>query len=424
MISNVYSYYLSQYAVKPSTRHDSHKKSELRNVYNKMVSINRTAPLYKVDLSEDMQKLAIDIKEGAIELKDITSELSESAQDQSDTRQKATSSDEEAVGVKYISKEKAPIDAFEIQVDRLATNQKNTGHFLQPRSRELEEGEYSFDISIADVTYELQFNVGRQDTTKDVQDKIAHLINKSGIGVSAEVESDALGNTALSISSDATGVHNMKPTIFSISDEESSYKKGAVEYLGLDRTVQYPSNAVFYIDGQQRLSANNSFTINKSFELELKKPTEGPVTINVEEDSQAIADEIGNFVDSYNRIVDFARKSAEKFYGGGKLLNEFERIARNYTEVLTNNGFDVNDDGSIALNDEGKEKLKDAEQVNNVLSQMEGFRNSVMRRADSMVSNPMDYLDKKVVAYKNPARSFSSPYSSSAYAGIMFDGYY
>jgi flagellar hook-associated protein 2 len=47
-----------------------------------------------------------------------------------------------------------------------------------------------------------------------------------------------------------------------------------------------------------------------------------------------------------------------------------------------------------------------------------------MRHADSMMSNPMEYLDKKVVAYKNPARSFASPYSSSTYAGIMFDGYY
>ncbi len=45
MISNVYNYYLSQYATKPSSRFDSHKKSELRNVYNKMVSINRRSPL-------------------------------------------------------------------------------------------------------------------------------------------------------------------------------------------------------------------------------------------------------------------------------------------------------------------------------------------------------------------------------------------
>jgi flagellar hook-associated protein 2 len=188
--------------------------------------------------------------------------------------------------------------------------------------------------------------------------------------------------------------------------------------------VQYPSNAVFYIDGEQRLSANNTFTVDKAFELELKNPTDSPVLISLEEDNQALADEIDSFVDSYNRIVDFAKKSSEKFSGGGKLLNEFERIARSYTDVLNSSGFDVKEDGSIELNSEGKENLKDAQSVNNVLSQMEGFRNSVMRHADSMMSNPMEYLDKKVVAYKNPARSFASPYSSSTYAGIMFDGYY
>lgn len=424
MISNVYSYYMSQYATKPSTRHDSHKKSELRNVYNKMVSINRTAPLYKVDLSEDMQKLAIDIKEGAMELRDFTTDLNDSAMDEAESRQKATSSNEEQVGVKYISKEPSPVDSFEVMVERLATTQKNTGHFLRPQSRGLEEGEYSFDLSINDVTYELQFHVERQDTTKDVQSKIARLLNRSSIGVAASVETDALGNTALSVESESTGVHNMKPTIFHISDENTSYKKGSVDYFGLDRVVQHPGNAVFYIDGEQRLSANNSFTINRSFEIDLKQTTPEPVTIRVEKDTTAVADEIVDFVNSYNRIVDFAKKTSEKFAGGGRLLNEFERMARSYTEMLSNNGFEVSDEGRISLTDEAKSRLQDSDRIGDVLSQMEDFRNSVMRKTDNIISNPVEYLDKKVVAYKNPAKSFTSPYSSSAYAGMMFDGYY
>ncbi|MDD6571773.1 MAG: flagellar filament capping protein FliD [Thermoflexaceae bacterium] len=424
MISNVYTYYLSQYAAKPGSRHDSHKKSELRNVYNRMVSINRTSPLYKLNLSEDMQKLAIDIKESAIELKDISSELNEIETGDIELKQKAVSSDEDTVEVKYVGKGKSPVDEFQIDVEQLASNQINTGHFLQPRSKELEEGTYSFDIGISGVTYELQFNVEKQDTTGDIQKKISQLINKSDMGVTASVLTDSLGNTALSIQSDSTGVRNMKPLIFTVSDEQSSFKKGAVDYLGLDRTVQHPSNAIFAVDGDVRYSANNSFTINKAFELTLKKPSEEPVTIKVEEDAQAIADDIGNFMESYNRVIDFAKNSAEKFEGGGRLLNEFERITRSYHSMLEENGFQVNSDGKIDLNEAGREKLMDKEEAARILSGLDGFRSSVMRKADSMMSNPMEYLDKKVVAYKNPARSFTSPYSSSTYAGIMFDGYY
>lgn len=423
MISNVYSYYLSQYGIKPGSRHDSHKRSELRNVYNKMVNINRTSPLYKLNLSEDMQKLAIDIKESAIELKDMAAELDEVESGIVEVRQKAVSSDEGKVGVKYVGKDKATVDEFTVDVKQLASNQINTGHYLQPRARELGEGTYSFDIGISGVTYELQFNVDKQDTTKDVQEKIVRLVNESQIGVKGELLTDFLGNMAVSFQSEATGVRNMKPLIFEITDKDSSHLKGAVDYLGLDRTVQYPANAIFAVDGDVRSSANNNFTINRAFELSLNKVSDEPVTIRVEEDAEAIADDINDFVNSYNRVVDFAKASSGKFQGGGRLLNEFERIARSYNAVLEENGFRVDADGRIEVGEDGREKMMDRNEISKVLNRLNGFRSSILRKADSMISNPMEYLDKKIVAYKNPAKSFTSPYSSSTYAGIMFDGY-
>jgi hypothetical protein len=35
----------------------------------------------------------------------------------------------------------------------------------------------------------------------------------------------------------------------------------------------------------------------------------------------------------------------------------------------------------------------------------------------------MDYVDKKIVAYKNPGHNFASPYITSAYSGMMFNSY-
>ena len=43
-IDNAYAYYISTYAQKTVSRYDSHKKSELRKVYNKMVKINKDSP--------------------------------------------------------------------------------------------------------------------------------------------------------------------------------------------------------------------------------------------------------------------------------------------------------------------------------------------------------------------------------------------
>lgn len=424
MISNVYNYYLSQYAAKPSSRFDSHKRSELRSIYNKMVSINRKAPLYKLNLSEDMQKLAIDIKESAIDLKDISAELSEKESGIYETKYKAVSSDEEALGAKYTGNGELSGKEFSIDIKQLATNQVNTGHFIQPKSRYLAEGTYAFDLNIADVTYELQFRVESQDTTNDIQKKIAGLLNQSDIGVQAQVEQDALGNTALSVASVQTGIRNMNPLIFTISDGENAQNTGAVEYLGLDRTVRYPSNAIFSVDGDVRSSAGNVFTLNKTLELELRKTTTNAVDVTLVEDMDSVAKEITEFVDGYNHILDFARKASGKFSGGSKLLGEFERISKSYNAVLEETGFTVREDGSLEVSEEGRQRLRNKEEVSRVLKRLDGFRSSVARRTENMISNPMEYIDKKIVAYKHPTRSFASPYSSSTYAGIMFDGYY
>lgn len=423
MISNVYNYYLSQYASKPSSRFDSHKKSELRNVYNKMVSINRKAPLYKLNLSEDMQKLAIDIKESAIDLKDISTELSEAESGINEIKHKARSSDEEALGVKYTGSEGASTDGFSVDIKQLATNQVNVGHFLQPNSRYLAEGDYYFDINISDLTYELRFNVESQDTARDIQEKIVNIVNRSNIGMKAEVQSDALGNTAISISSDQTGIRNMKSLIFTVTDDEDSRNKGAVEYLGLNRTMQYPANAIFAVNGDVRSSADNNFTLNKVFELELRKTTAEPVDVVIEEDTDSITREVNDFVNGYNRIIGFAKNASEKFEGGGRLFKEFGRIARSYSAILEENGFSVKEDGMLEISEDGKIRLGNREEVAKVLGRLEDFRSSVSRKTENMISNPMEYLDKKLVAYKHPTRSLVNPYNASTYAGIMFDGY-
>lgn len=424
MISNVYTYYLSQYATRPGSRHDSHKKSELRNVYNKMVSINRKSPLYKVDLSDDMQKLAIDIKESAIELKSISMELSEVEEGVVEKRYKAQSVQEDAVSARVLNPCEGTEREYVVDVKQLATNQVNTGHYLQPKSKQLEEGIYSFDVETAGITYELQFGVNKQETTSDVQDKIARLINQSPIGLSAEVVSDAMGNTALSVWSEDTGVQNMKPFLFTVSDEQSNNKKGAVEFMGLDRVVQYPGNAIFSIDGEEKTSVKNNYSLDKNVEIELKQVTQAPVRVKIVEDTEMVADEIVKFMESYNKIVDFARNSSDRFRGGSKLLGEFERLTRAYNSTLTKHGFKINESGAIETGATDSIKHADKEEISKILSGLDGFRNSVVRKADAMISNPIEYLDKKIVAYKNPAKSFASPYSSSTYAGIMFDGYY
>ena len=223
MISSAYSYYLSQYAARETARTDNaaRRPSDLRRAYNKMLGINRLAPAYKTDVSLEAQKYAIDLKENARELSSIADELSGSDDDSLIIRQSAISDNPEAVSAVYVGSGDSGASSFNVSVHQLATTQINTGNFLPPSSKLLEPGDYSFDLNMSDITYEFEFGVSDNDTSRSIQDKIARLINRSNIGLSADICSDDMGNTALRIESVDTGISGMKPVIFDFKDNET-----------------------------------------------------------------------------------------------------------------------------------------------------------------------------------------------------------
>ena len=64
-LNQVYNHYMTTYAPKTNSSLDTHKKSELRNVYNSIVKLNKESPLYLLDNSKETQAYAIDLKENA-----------------------------------------------------------------------------------------------------------------------------------------------------------------------------------------------------------------------------------------------------------------------------------------------------------------------------------------------------------------------
>ena len=74
-INTVYNHYLTTYAPKSTSKYDTHKKSELRSIYNSMVKLNKESPLYILDTSKDSQEFAVNMKENARELRNTIASL-------------------------------------------------------------------------------------------------------------------------------------------------------------------------------------------------------------------------------------------------------------------------------------------------------------------------------------------------------------
>jgi len=51
------------------------------------------------------------------------------------------------------------------------------------------------------------------------------------------------------------------------------------------------------------------------------------------------------------------------------------------------------------------------------------FGNHILEKMEAITLDPMEYVNKKICAYKNPGNTFIDPYTTSAYSGMLFNVY-
>ncbi len=426
-IDTAYGYYLSTYANKSASRYDTHKKSELRNIYNTIVKINKESPLYKFQNIGDVQKFAIDIKEGARNIKNVVASLSDD-DDISTAFQKkiAFSTQENIVTANYIgtSKQAENMDNFEIEVRQLAKPQINLGNFMDKSRLDLRPDTYAFDLETTSAAYEFQFNVTSSDTNYDVQKKLADLISNAGINLHGSVIEDEEGRSALKIESGNTGRNQDEEFLFHITPQGNRNSMTAINVLGIDHISQPSQNAEFLLNGQERSSFTNTFSINNAFELTLHGISEegNPSTIGFKANIDAIADNIQTLVDSYNGVIQTADKYAET-QRSTRLFRDISSAAfalQNHLEPL---GLMVDSHGEISIDKALLEEAVNAEDPSESFSVLNDFKNLLNDKATNASLDPMKYVDKIVVVYKNPQKTLVTPYVTSIYSGMMMDRY-
>ena len=427
VLNTVYNNYLAAYSPRQLTKYDTHKKSELRSVYNSIVKLNKDAPWYLPTTNKDTQHYAVSLKENARELHNAIAQLGGLEQDSMFRKKSAYSTDTEVAEAAYIGSDALTSTSpeFDLEVKELATPQENLGHFLPDLATTLSPATYSFDISINDMNYEFQFNINEGDTNRQIMDRLSRLINNAGIGIQANVaESDY--RYALRLTSDATGVPANKAYHFRVSDDHTSKASGVVGNMGLNYISHPAGNACFLINGEERSSSSNHFTVGKLFDVQIKavSPEDKPVHIGLKTDTESITDNINQLIGSYNSFIRSAASYLETQSRSRQLVREFSSIASHYGTSLENMGMHLQDDGILSVNDEKLQQA--AASAGNDLSSfsvLKDFSSSLLRKSDQVSLNPMDYVDKKIVAYKNPGHNFISPYTTSAYSGMMFNSY-
>ncbi len=426
-LNTVYNHYLTTYAHSSVSKYDTHKKSELRDIYNSIVKLNKESPLYLQDNNRESQIYAIGVKEGARELHNIIASLGGLDEEELLSKKVAHSSNEDMISAQYIGNadNDADIPSFDIEVRALASPQVNMGAFLKSDGLQLPYGTYSFDISIHNMNYEFQYNIQEGDTNRSIQEKLARLISNADIGVEASVETqDDL--SALRLVSSSTGVPIGKESLFTVSDTHSSRTSGSVDYFGIGEVTRPSTNAELVINGVERSTSSNHFTLEKTYELTLNgiSPVEGQTAlISVKNDVESAGENINKLIEGYNSFLDTASQNADKQARSNRLLREMRGIASIYRDGLGNMGVNISESGALTLNSQAFAQSMETEDVKQTISSVREFADSLFRKTNQISLNPMYYVNRKIVAYKNPGRNFVTPYITSPYSGMMFNSY-
>lgn len=429
-ITTAYNYYMTTYAPKRSKGGNSaHKQSELKDVYNSIVKQNKESPTYLYDKSKSVYKYAVSIKEEALGLKDALTALTNESDPSSIIGRKiANSTDTSKIDVSYTGNASANNKelSYDIEVTNLAKPQVNTGNYLKEDTLGLLPNDYSFELQTPGAAYEFQFHISHNDTNQSIQTRLSNLINNSDIGVVARVLKDENGNSALEISSKQTGTNSDDPfsTLLNVFAEEKDNMDDVVKYLGIDNVSQFPENAKFTLNGEEQTSSSNRFSID-GVEITLKDLTEEntPVHIGFKTDTDTIAENIKSLVSQYNSMVETSGGYVtDNKVQSHSLSKDLHALTAQYHNSLESIGLNLEDSGKLSVEDNLLYQALE-EDTDDTVQTIFNFKNSLVNKTNKVLLNPMDYVNRTIVTYKNPGKTFVNPYVTSVYSGMLFNSY-
>ena len=426
IIDSAYQYYLSTYRNTGVSRYDTHKKSQLRDIYNRIVKINKESPLYKIKDVGDVTKYAIDIKETTKSLQNVIASLDGGIEGVF-AKHIAQSSNEDIVTAEYIGnddKAESDVRGFEIQVQQLASNQINQGNYLNPDALDIEPGTYSFDLNTNTRSYEFQYTINDNETNLSVLRKLSKLVNSAGIGLSATVDTNETGQVALRIASKQTGISENEDFLFQIVPSVGATSARAMHVLGINRIETEAKSSSFLLNGIQHSSYSNNFTVDNNFDVTLRGISSDNdfAKIDFKANTDAIADNVNRLVTAYNNVIDLAHAHSES-RNSGKLIRDMSSVARNYHNELEAIGINIEEDSRLTIDRSLLTDAVTAEDAAQTFSILNDFKDDLNERSTNAFIDPMNYVNKLVVAYKNPGHNFATPYITSIYSGMMLDQY-
>ena len=425
---SIYNNLLQGHNLMRSNRFDSHKRSELQNVYRDIMRLTSEQPFYKVTFDEAAQEYTLGIKNAALSLSSMIKELNIDDGTSVFKNQILVSDRPDLVDVTLLEgstlvDEELPIT---VEVSTLSSPQENHGKFVPSGESALLSGQYNFTIGIEENLYSFQFNVSNGATNLDLQKKLADFINKTSIGLRTRiVQNPDSEESRLDLIAVASGSSDGE-TSFLPSDvrfpEDASH--GIITHFGLDQIGKAPVNTCFTVNGIPKEVRGRSYLYHNTLTLSIKDITATPVSIGKITNQEPIAEKLHTFVNSYNSVFEFVKQQQPDNHHAKKLLYELGSTLRRFSSELESCGLSVSKEGMLTIKEKEMYTAAGNGTLEKLFSEESSFSSTLLKKLSDIALNPMEYLSKTVVTYPNiAARKTINPYVSSIYCGLLYNNY-
>lgn len=425
----IYNYLMSDYVNRENYRYNPtvHKKSELKKIYSDIVKISKESPSYLFRASKETQDFAIQLKEGSLSLQNTLRNLQNNDDTSAFSYKQVCSDNEEALTTIIDTEDHSNLpDPFSVEIHKLAINQKNIGNYVYRDTAKLKEGIYQFQIDVEDDSYLFQLQLRGKTTNEDALNHIVHTINNSGAPIIASTSYDkAKDKIQIVLQSEQTGSTDGNP-IFQCSDiSHPSTSLGCVEYFNLNHIVQLPENSSFSINGEEKNTISNEFTLNNALHLTMHAPTQLPIHINYGSNVPKIMSEINGIADTYNQLIHLSYNQGNPPKLATLMLHDLKGIFSKSKADFTDCGITFNEEGYMEIDKITASDAATAGKFQNLFGSHDTIGARAMRQFKDIAINPMKYIeDKVIVTYPNPTKeNFANPYMTSMYSGMLFNSY-
>lgn len=424
MNTSVYNNLLTTFDPKYTTKYVNDSR-ELRSVVKRIRKQTQTSPVYLVHFTNAKQSFVLGVKEASMKINESLKTLADDSENSVFEKRKARSSDVEQVGAELVHSENDRLpSAFSIKVKQLANAQVNQGTEYYETGKGLEAGSYQFRITVNDVGYDFQYNIRKDANHREVIQGLSGFITKAKIGIDAKLCPTSKGKVCMRLESTMVGTPDGRES-FTLQDRSLDGKgRGLVDYYGLNNVVVMPENAVFELNGVEKTSMNNEFTLGRAVKISLHQPGDTEALIDYHPDSDAIIQSIQGFVSSYNELIDHNITFERKTDTTSKLLQELKNLNKPFLNELESCGITFDEDGFMELDTSLAAQAIESGDMQKLFQPDSAMTNRLFAKTDAVKINPMEYVDKKIVSYPNftkPPRGYS--YITSLYSGLLFNSY-